>query len=113
MSTFKPGERYDKFMAKQKKMKAKGGLRPSSAVVASEQKASHQYYKKDVKPAKKFKKAKKMTQAEDNAYDKKHNQVEGSKKDIAQDKRNGIKDKKVKKGGKKMKKACSKKTEKK
>jgi hypothetical protein len=45
------------------------------------------------------KKAKKMTQAEDNAYDKAHNQKEGSAKDIAQDKRNGIKDKKKKKSG--------------
>ena len=43
------------------------------------------------------KKHKKMTQAEDDAYDKAHNQKEGSAKDIAQDKRNGIKDKKYKK----------------
>jgi len=37
---------------------------------------------------------KKMTQKQDDAYDKKNNQKEGSKKDIAQDKKYGIKDKK-------------------
>jgi len=40
------------------------------------------------------KKKKKMTQAQDDAYDKAHGIKEGSKRDIAQDRRNGIMDKK-------------------
>jgi len=45
----------------------------------------------------KFHKKHKMTQAEDNAYDRAHHQVEGSKADLAQDRREGIKDKKHRK----------------
>lgn len=41
-------------------------------------------------------KKKTMTQAEDDAYDRLHNQKEGSKRDIAQDRKYGIKDKKHK-----------------
>lgn len=37
---------------------------------------------------------KKMTQAQDDAYDRKHGIKEGSARDIAQDRKNGIKDKK-------------------
>jgi hypothetical protein len=37
---------------------------------------------------------KKMTQAQDDAYDRKHGIKEGSKRDIKQDRLNGIKDKK-------------------
>lgn len=51
------------------------------------------------KKGKKMKTKKKMTQAQDDAYDKAHNQKEGSPADIAQDKREGIKDKKKKKSG--------------
>lgn len=40
------------------------------------------------------KKKKKMTQAQDDAYDRRHGIKEGSKRDIAQDRRNGIMDKK-------------------
>ncbi len=38
-----PGELYNKHMSKKHK---KSGLRPASAVIKSEQKASHQFYKK-------------------------------------------------------------------
>ncbi len=44
-----------------------------------------------------FKKGAKWTQAQDDAYDKKHGLVEGSKADIKQDKLHGIKDKKKRK----------------
>ncbi len=43
----------------------------------------------------KKKKSKKMTLAQDKAYDKKHGLKEGSKADIAQDKMSGVKDKKA------------------
>ena len=46
------------------------------------------------KKAKKHMKKHKMTQAQDDAYDRKHGIKEGSKADMAQDRKNGIKDKK-------------------
>ena len=57
-------------------------------------------------PAKKAKKHK-MTQAQDDAYDKKHGIKEGSKEDIKQDEAHGIKDKKHAKKHKASKKCKS------
>jgi hypothetical protein len=89
----KPGDMFNAFMKKKLASKKKGGLRPADAVVKSEQNASHQFYKK---------KHKKMTQTQDDAYDKKHGIKEGSKEDIKQDTKHGIKDKKAKKSKKKL-----------
>jgi hypothetical protein len=56
--------------------------------------------KRPTNPADLFRKAKKnkkkMTQAQDDAYDRKHGNKEGSKADIKQDRMNGIMDKKKK-----------------
>jgi len=54
------------------------------------------------------KKHKKMTQAQDDAYDKKHGIKEGSEEDVKQDERDGVKDKKHAKHKKVMCKTCGK-----
>jgi hypothetical protein len=61
----------------------------------------------DGKKMKKKLKGKKWSQAQDDAYEKKHNIKEGSKKDLALDKKHGITDNKPKKGKGKIKKSGS------
>ena len=122
MKDYKPGELYNKFKLKKKNwiqaMHMKKGALHSELGVAQGNKIPAKKLagaaKKSGKEGKrarlaetlksfKHKKAKKMTQAQDDAYDKAHHQKEGSPADIKQDKRNGIKDKKGKKNKTKKK----------